>query len=328
MQAEGELAMEAGKADTLLLRIRGEQFEAVHLPELVLRVNPRLEMKLSRQEGEVHGALRITDGIIAPTSLAGSITPSRDVVFVHADNSSVMDKWPFSAVITVTVDEQVKVDAFGLKGGIKGELQLTDFPGKIVTGSGSLDIVNGTFTIYGRELQIKQGQLLFSGGPVDNPGVTVRAENTAQEVTTGIAVSGFLREPEITFYSDPPMEENEIVSRLLMNTTLVGSSEQEGGILGSMAARTGLEPITSTLQDFKQRLGVEDVRVETGKTSEDLSLVIGTWLTPSLYISYGKNLLKESGSFNTRYILGHGFTIETETGATESGADLKYEIDL
>ena len=29
----------------------------------------------------------------------------------------------------------------------------------------------------------------------------------------------------------------------------------------------------------------------------------------------------------TRYLLGHGFSIQTESGATQSGADLKYEID-
>ena len=69
------------------------------------------------------------------------------------------------------------------------------------------------------------------------------------------------------------------------------------------------------------------LRSKTGTDSTDLSLVIGTWLTPKLYVSYGKNLLNESGNFNTRYMLGYGFSMETESGTFDSGVDLMYEID-
>lgn len=327
VQADGELAIEAGKAESLKLVISGDKFEAVQLPELKLFVTPRLEMKLSRQEGDVHGTLRIIEGIISPYTLSGSVSPSKDVVFSNENNVGGKEKWPFSADVSIIVEDQVRVDAFGLRGRIAGKIQVVDLPGKTVTGTGNLDVVEGTFSVYGRELQIKTGQLLFGGGPIDNPGVSVQAENSAQGVTTGIAVSGFLQEPEITFYSDPPMEESEIISRLLMNTSLVDSSGKGSGFIGSVAAGTPIDSLSSAISDVKETLRIDDVRVEAGKTSEDLSLVIGSWLTPELYVSYGKNLLKESGSFHTRYILGHGFSMETETGSTESGVDLKYEIE-
>ncbi|MDH3328872.1 MAG: translocation/assembly module TamB domain-containing protein [Desulfobulbaceae bacterium] len=327
VQADGELAIETGKADFLKLVISGDKFEAVHLPEMKLYVTPRLEMQLSRQAGDVHGTLRITEGIISPYTLSGSVSPSKDIVFSSENNVEGEEEWPFSADVSIIVDDQVRVDAFGLSSRISGKIQVVDLPGKIITGTGNLDVVEGTFSVYGRELQIKTGQLLFSGGPIDNPGVSVQAENLTRGVTTGIAVSGFLQEPEITFYSDPPMEENEIISRLLMNTSLVSSSGKGSGFIGSVAAGTPIDSLSSAISEVKETLRVDDIRVEAGKTSEDLSLVIGTWLTPKLYISYGKNLLKESGNFNTKYILGHGFSMETETGSTESGADLKYEIE-
>ncbi|MDW7772420.1 MAG: translocation/assembly module TamB domain-containing protein [Desulfobulbaceae bacterium] len=328
IEAEGELVSGNGRDDSILVTISGDNFEAVRLPELVLNVSPQLEMELSGRQGSAHGSLHITDGIISPAGFSGSVSPSRDVVLRNGDEDVGDKGWPFSAVLSIIVDPKVQVNAFGLRGRVGGAMQVADLPGKIVTGTGNLDVIEGTFAVYGRELQIKRGQLLYSGGPIDNPGVSVRAENTsARGVTTGIEVSGFLRQPEITFYSDPPMEESEIISRLLMDTTLVGSSDKDSGFIDSVTAGTGLDPLTSTLSDVKETLRVEDIRVETGKTSEDLSLVIGTWLTPSLYVGYGKNLLKESGSFYTRYILGRGFSVETESGATESGVDLKYEIE-
>ena len=193
-------------------------------------------------------------------------------------------------------------------------------------GEGNLDVKEGTFAIYGRQLKIVKGGVSYSSSPLDNPGIEVRAENTAAGVTTGIEVSGFLREPDISFYSTPPMEDNEIIKRLLMNTSLVGSSKDKG-FVGSVTSDSGLDTITSTVQDIKEGLKIDDVKIETGEDSADLSLVIGTWLTPKLYVSYGKNLLNESGSFNTRYVLGYGFSMVTESGTIDSGVDLMYEID-
>jgi len=324
--AEGSVSPTSGATDTVSLAISGNDFEAVNTPELHLFVSPKIDMLLNRKRTDLKGTIRITDGMISPSSLAGSVSPSRDVVFVKPDKQGNVEELPVSAELSIIVEQKVQIDAFGLKGRLAGAIHVTDLPGKIATGTGNLDVKEGSFTVYGRELQIKTGQLLFSGGPIDNPGISVQAENTTKGVTAGIAVSGFLREPEISFYSQPPMEENEIISRLFMNTSLLGADSKESGFIGSVAAKTGIAPLGSALRDVKKALRVDDIKMEAGKTSEDMSLVIGTWMTPSLYISYGKNLLKDSGSFNSRYILGHGFSLETETGSTESGVDVKYEI--
>jgi translocation and assembly module TamB len=110
------------------------------------------------------------------------------------------------------------------------------------------------------------------------------------------------------------MAEDEIITRLLMNTSLIGSSGDDGGFLGGITEDTSLDKLSATVQEIRESLHVDDIRIETGQASEDLSLVIGTWLTPSLYVSYGKNLLKESGSFNTRYRLGRGFSSGDRNG--------------
>ena len=327
LAADGVIAIEGSEADSVTFNFRGDNFEILHLPEWHLNVSPELELILTREQGELKGTIVFQEGMLSPHSLAGSVSASRDVVITDAEPGKEHERWPFFTDVTVVIEDRVRVNTFGLKGSVAGKLQIEDQPGKPATGTGELKVVDGTFAIYGRELDIKTGQLLFSGGAVDNPGVAVRAENTTQGVKAGIAVSGFLKEPEISFYSDPPMEDNEIISRLLMNTSLVSSKDRGGSLIDSVASNTGLDPLSETVQDVKETLHVDDVRIESGKTSEELSLVIGTWLTPSLYVSYGKNLLKESGSFNTSYVLGGGFSVETETGSTASGFDLKFEID-
>ena len=327
LQGKGGLSLADPHHPVLQLHIRGEGVELARLPELDLLVSPEVDVVVQRDRGEVRGTIRIPEARIAPRDLSGAVSPSPDVVIVDSGQAPAKSGWPLAADLLVIAGDNVLVDAFGLRGRVAGRLQVADLPGKPVTGDGILDVAEGTFSVYGRELTIQTGRLLYNGNPIDNPGIEVRAENTTGDITTGIQVSGFLMEPEISFYADPPMAEDEIISRLLMNTALLGSAKGDRGFLGSVTSGTKLDAVTSTVKGVKEGLRLDEVKIVTGKTREDLSLVIGTWLAPDLYVSYGKNLLKESGSFNTRYLLGYGFSVQTETGATQSGIDLKYEID-
>ena len=326
LSASGIIPLMFDDDEPVTLQLSGDNFKVYNSPDVKVNVSPELELRIGKEEKELRGQLMITEALIAPTTLKGVVLPSKDVVFVHDEAGDEEDTLPLLIDIIVTAGEKVKVRAFGLKGMIEGQLHIVSMPYKPVRFEGSLAVREGTYSIYGRQLNIVQGQLLYSANPPDNPGIELRAENTASGVTTGIEVSGFLQEPEVGFYSTPAMEKDEIIKRLLLNTSLVGSSEEEG-FLDSVTEDTGMDPVTSAVVGLKESLYLDDIKIESGKDSEDLSLVIGSWLTPKLYVSYGQNLLKESGSFNTKYDLGSGFFLETETGTTESGVDLIYELN-
>ena len=56
------------------------------------------------------------------------------------------------------------------------------------------------------------------------------------------------------------------------------------------------------------------------------ALVLGRYLSPRLYVSYGVSLTEQFNTFKLRYTLGDHWTVRTELG-TASGADLVYSID-
>lgn len=326
IQAAGFLPLSLDKKETVAIQVSGEGFEVMNTPEMNVRLSPDLQLRMSSTRKELIGKVLVSEALFAPVSLQGVVQPSDDVVFVHGEEEDATTSLPFHTDLHIIAGEKVQVRAFGLRGLIVGQLHIVSEPSRPILLEGNLDIREGTYSVYGRQLNIVRGYLLYSGNQPDNPGVDIRAENTAGGVTTGIEVSGFLQEPEIGFYSNPAMEKDEIIRRLLLNTSLVGSSEDEG-FLESVTSDTGIDPVTSAVMGVKEGLRLDDIKIESGKESEDVSLVIGSWLTPKLYVSYGQNLLKQSGSFNTKYLLGYGFSLETESGATDNGVDLIYEID-
>jgi translocation and assembly module TamB len=72
-------------------------------------------------------------------------------------------------------------------------------------------------------------------------------------------------------------------------------------------------------------VGVPDVSLETDPIANETSLVLGRYLSPRLYVSYGVSLTEQLNTFKMRYTLGDHWTIRTELGQAR-GADLVYSI--
>ncbi len=122
------------------------------------------------------------------------------------------------------------------------------------------------------------------------------------------------------------MDQGAIVSRLLEDTSsLGGSSRDDIGLVGDTAKRLGMGGLVPYLEGIKRISMIDDIRLDTQE--DKTSLVFGSWLTRDFYVSYGKSLTGEGGTFNTRYTLGKGFVLETESGETQNSGDIKYEYE-
>ena len=65
--------------------------------------------------------------------------------------------------------------------------------------------------------------------------------------------------------------------------------------------------------------------LETDPVANETSLVLGRYLTPRLYVSYGVSLTETLNTLKLRYTLGDHWVVRTELG-TARGADLVYSI--
>ena len=60
--------------------------------------------------------------------------------------------------------------------------------------------------------------------------------------------------------------------------------------------------------------------------SNETSLVLGKYLSPRLYISYGISLAESINTIKMRYTLGDRWTLRTEAGK-ERSAEIVYTIE-
>ena len=76
------------------------------------------------------------------------------------------------------------------------------------------------------------------------------------------------------------------------------------------------------------KVGLDEARVEPGAsgTMSDASLMVGKYLSPKLYASYGMGLFDRASRFHLRYLVNHALSFQTESGVT-TGADVFYRFE-
>jgi translocation and assembly module TamB len=224
--------------------------------------------------------------------------------------------------LRISFGDRVSFDGMGLRGNLTGNLLVTDEPGRPVTGSGRLGVVDGTYKAYGQDLTIERGYALFADSPVDNPGLDVRAVREVEDVTVGIRVTGTLKKPQLGLFSTPAMSDNEVLTYLLTGRAPGESSGQSVGLSAALQA-AGAGNLAS---EIGRQFGLEELRVETDGALDEASVVAGTYLSPRLYVQYVNELATRETKLRLRYDLTKSLQIQTETGQTQ-GVDLFYTIE-
>ena len=133
---------------------------------------------------------------------------------------------PIRADLRVVLGDEVSIDAFGLRGLLRGDLRVIKAPGREPVGDGQVSIVEGSYRLsgglglmaaIGKPLTVEQGILVFAKTPLSNPGLLLTAQRDGGDITAGVRVVGTIKKPKLTFFSesDPDMSQSEITSYLV-----------------------------------------------------------------------------------------------------------------
>ena len=215
---------------------------------------------------------------------------------------------------------------FGFEGRLGGNLLLEDEPGQFTKATGEINIPEGRYRAYGQRLDIERGRLLYTASPITNPGLDIRAVRKINEVTAGIAVKGSLNAPELDLFSTPAMGQTDALSYLLMGRPLESSSGEDGAIMAKAALALGLSGGDRIARTIGDRFGLDEMRVESNDTGDQASLVIGRYLSPRLYVSYGVGLIESVNTLSVRYKISDKWQLKAESGEYQ-GADIMYTFE-
>lgn len=319
--------------------IEGSGFEVVNTVDARVFVSPDLQVSVRESGIAINGQVVVPRAEITPKELPTSVvTASADeVIMTGEDEEDLAAAVPreLEARIRIVLGDAVSLDGFGLKARLAGGVTVTQLPGQPTLGSGEVNILDGEYRAYGQGLVIDTGKILFAGGPIAEPGINVRAlRRPAEGIVVGVSVRGPLQNPDFSVFSEPGMTQSEQLSWLVLGRPLAGASEGESDMITQAALALGLKGGNFLADRLGGGLGVDSVGIETGSgeagAASDVNqaaFVIGKYLSPDLFVSYGIGLFDSVSTVRLEYTLTESWKVATESSTISSGGDVTYTIE-
>ncbi len=324
----GDLRLSGELVSTLPLaldvHLQGEGARLASTPEVQLLADPDLHLALRPGHVRVDGQVVIPEARIDLPERGGVVQPSADVI--RLDETAPEATTTVSADVRVVLGPRVRLRGHGFEGRLEGDLRILEEAGQPPRGRGELVIREGRYRAWGQNLRIDDGRLLFADSPLDNPGLDIRAVRHGIPVTAGVRITGRARSPELVLFSEPPMDDTDILSYVVLGRPISQSGAGDGEQLAQAATALQLAGGARIARTIGERFGLDEVALEAGTTPEETALVLGTWLSPRLHLRYAIGITEDINTLRANYLLTDHWSLETETGPARV-MDLLYTID-
>jgi translocation and assembly module TamB len=341
------------------LSLNGKNFLVANTKIAQIYISPNLKFTSYKEHLNLTGDISIPKASLKIAKFQGVDTLPNDIVFTDEKKQNIPALPNVSSKITVTLGDNIWFDIMDLKGKPTGSLIIENEPQKPTIANGKIVIHDGTYNIYNQELTINNSSLNFINSPIDNPNLDISATRTIKAVGTssvsgipngdilvGLRMRGPADNPQNTLFSEPAnLSQEDIFSYLMLGQSSSQLGKNQAGLLVSAAQAInlgGLNKLTSITDSLKKKLGFTELDVEdvdigqksnssktgsgTNSTTSETSIVLGRYITPSLYISYSMSLIYQISIFRVRYNLWKHFSVQTEASQLGTGIDFLYSI--
>ncbi|MGI2998188.1 autotransporter assembly complex protein TamB [Vibrio alginolyticus] len=305
----------------------------VDLPPMVkIKVEPDMTIDVTPQLAKIEGDINLPWGRIVVEELPPSaVGVSSDTVILDKNLQPVDDvaAMPFDVEtnINIKIGDDFQLAAFGLKGGLKGNLNVTQKDkGPFIVGE--VNVVDGSYRSFGQDLLIKEGKILMNGPP-DQPYLSIKAirnpDNTQDDVIAGVQVSGPASDPSIEIFSEPAMNQANALSYLLRGQDIdgeAGGNAMTTTLIGLSLAKSG-----RVVGEIGEAFGVQDLQLDTAGSGDDSQVTVSGYILPGLQVKYGVGIFNSLGEFTVRYRLMQDLYLEAVSGV-DSAVDLLYQFEF
>lgn len=305
----GTLAVHEFAVGAVNINVETQDFEAINSrfgklildSQLKLTGNvrkPRLEGTVSVETASLDVARIIEETTANPysiddTKLAGADEAARAV---QPDAAAVAAKKPepslFSALdLDVTLDvpdnmvlrgtsvrpANAPIDIGDISVTVGGQLRVFKAPGGDLRLLGDVDTVRGNYTFQGRRFDIlRDGHIRFAGTDELNPTLNFRARRIISGVETFVRVQGTLKQPELSFTSNPPLDQADILSLIVFNTPINELGEGQQLSLAERATSLAGGYLASGLtRSISNALQLDEFEIQAGEQGFGPTLSVG-----------------------------------------------------
>ncbi len=239
--------------------------------------------------GTISGEFRLDSGrfTLGQASSAAAV-PKLDVKHSGLDEADVIETaqlHPWKLDIDLA-GGNLQVRGLGIRSTWTTDLHVAGFADSPAF-TGRADLVRGDYEFAGRTFRLDRGIIRFRGANPPNPLLDIRALAQVPGLDATILVQGTGLKPEISFASNPPLPQDELLSRILFGTSITNLSAPEALQLASAVAAlnsgTGsLDPINA----IRRAVGLDRLRILPADiaTGQKTAVAAGKYIGRKFYV--------------------------------------------
>ncbi|MGC9457591.1 MAG: translocation/assembly module TamB domain-containing protein [Halothiobacillaceae bacterium] len=312
-----QLGVEVAGADLPLMRTRAFSLDA----------SPAVDITADQKGADIRGrvVLPYVEAHVH-TLPEGAVTQSPDLVIVGAEEEPP-PPYALTTDLEIVLGDRVSLEGMGFSAGLSGQIRLRGDQTAPMAAYGELEIVDGKYAAYGQDLRIDRGRLTFNG-PLDDPGLDVRASRKVAGFEAGLELRGTLNHPKSQVYSVPALSESDALSLLLTGRRLSeGTSGADANLLVNALAGLGVAQGDDIARDIGQKVGFDEVGLDTSGGFEDTRLTVGKRLSSRLLIRYAVGVFDGVGTVISEYKINRFLDLEISSSAEAQSGDIIYRIE-
>lgn len=209
---------------------------------------------------------------------------------------------------------------------LAGDVTLKKSPQKRLEGFGTVQVVEGTYEVFGKKMMIEKGDINFQGA-LDNPTLRIVAMRRGLDVEAGVLVTGTARQLRATLVSEPSVSDEEKISWLLLGhgteNTELGQRQAVTAALGALA--------NAGSRRIAKGIGLDDFSIASNTVSNTGSTVngskdnveqqvvsLGKALSEKFYLGYEQSLDGATRLVKATWRLSKRWSVIIKAGAVNS----------
>ncbi len=309
------------EADQMLIQDYGK---------IELYVSPNIDVVLD-DHVNVNGVINVNKGNITVKELPeGAVSVSKDVIVVDAKEQETSADLPVKMNVKVSLGDQLRLQAIGLDSYIHGDLIVKKELKKELTVNGELTFSEGSYKALAQQLVLQNSRIVFQGQP-DAPYLNIEAirdpNDTEDNVTAGVRVTGTPDQLQLTIFSEPAMSQQNALSYITRGYSIANaSSDSNNNQLASILIDLGAGQTDGVMGNIGKSVGIDDLSLASSGQGDQQSVGIKGTIAPGVEISYGVGVFDSFTIFAIRYELFKQFYIEASSGLYQA-VDAYYEWD-
>jgi translocation and assembly module TamB len=161
----------------------------------------------------------------------------------------------------------------------------------------------------------------------------IRNPKEFNDIRAGVAITGTIRSPQVKLYSEPAMSKGDIISYTLFGRPQAKGDQtaQAGQLLQAAGMLLSKDKTDSAQSQIEKILGLDTIEIHTEEGKDTLSesiVTVGKYLSPDLYLAFGRSLFSGDNIITTRYSFLKNWEIEGMKKGVNTGADLYYRVEF